>query len=48
MIQLWQHFGFEDVRITDRFDCFAGTSKEDVAREFGVHGINVFARRGTT
>lgn len=37
--------GFSDVKITDRFDCFGGTSKENVARKFGVHGVNVFARK---
>jgi hypothetical protein len=28
-----------------RFDCFRQTSKEDVARKFGVRGVNVFARK---
>ncbi len=37
--------GFADVQITDRFDCFGGTSKESVARTFGVHGVNVFAHK---
>jgi SAM-dependent methyltransferase len=36
------------VTITERFDCFRGTSKEDVARKFGVHGVNVFARKPAT
>jgi hypothetical protein len=33
-----------DVRLTRRFDCFRGTSKEKIARKFGVQGVNVFAR----
>ncbi len=37
--------GFSEMKITDRFDCFRGTSKENVARKFGVHGVNVFARK---
>ncbi len=37
--------GLEDIQIAARFDCFRGTSKEDVAAEFGVRGVNVFARR---
>ena len=36
------------MRITERFDCFRGTSKETVARKFGVHGVNVFARKAAT
>jgi len=37
--------GLEDVRITARFDCFRATSKEKTARKYGVHGVNVFARK---
>ena len=37
--------GFSEVKITERFDCFRATSKEAVARKFGVHGVNVFARK---
>ena len=37
--------GFEEVRITDRFDCFAGTSKERTATRYGVLGVNVSAVR---
>jgi hypothetical protein len=33
------------VRVTDRFDCFAGTSKERTARTYGVSGINLSAAR---
>jgi hypothetical protein len=35
----------EDVRIAARFDCFRGTTKEKTARKYGVHGVNVFARK---
>jgi hypothetical protein len=31
--------------VAERFDCFRGTSKEAVARKFGVRGANVFARK---
>jgi len=33
--------GFEHVRVTQRYDCFRGTSKEATARKFGVLGINL-------
>jgi hypothetical protein len=35
--------GFEDVRVVGRFDCFAGTTKERMARRHGVIGVNVSA-----
>ena len=37
--------GFTAVRITDRFDCFAGTTKERTARRYGVFGANISARK---
>jgi hypothetical protein len=37
--------GFGSVRITHRFDPFRGTSKERVARKYGVIGVNVHARK---
>jgi hypothetical protein len=36
---------FTDVRITERFDCFEGTSKEKTARRYGVIGVNLSAFR---
>ncbi len=39
--------GFRDVRITERFDCFRGTSKERTARKYGVLGMNVYAKKGS-
>jgi hypothetical protein len=35
--------GFTDVRVTESFDPFLGTSKEKTARHFGVQGVNVAA-----
>ena len=35
--------GFRSVRITEYFDPFGGTSKERVARTYGVRGVNVHA-----
>jgi hypothetical protein len=37
--------GFVDVAVVARFDCFLGTSKEKVARKYGVRGVNVLARK---
>jgi len=45
MVHLFHEVGLTDVRIVDRFDCFRGTSKEDVAAEFAVRGVNLFACR---
>jgi SAM-dependent methyltransferase len=48
LVSLLESVGFAEVRITERFNCFRGTSKEHVARKFGVHGVNVFARKADT
>jgi hypothetical protein len=37
--------GFDDVQITHRFDCFEATSKEKIARKYGVVGVNLSAIR---
>jgi len=37
--------GFGDVAVREKFDPFRVTSKERVARKFGVVGVNVFARK---
>ena len=37
--------GFGSVRVTEYFDPFGGTSKERVARKYGVRGVNVYAVR---
>jgi hypothetical protein len=34
---------FRSVRITEYFDPFGGTSKERVARKYGVKDVNVHA-----
>jgi hypothetical protein len=36
--------GLSEARITQHFDCFRETSKEDIARKYAVHGVNAFAR----
>ena len=43
MIRLLTEVGLTGVQITARFDCFRGTSKEDLAEEFQVRGVNLFA-----
>jgi hypothetical protein len=35
-------------RITSRFTCFAGTTKERTARRYGVVGVNFMAMRSQT
>ena len=42
---MFQAAGFRDVAITQRYDCFAGTSKERTARRYGVGGVNLAATR---
>jgi hypothetical protein len=37
--------GFTEVRVAEYFDPFGGTSKEGVARKYGVRGVNVHARK---
>ena len=37
--------GFDPVAVAERFDPFGGTSKEGVARKYGVVGINVHANK---
>jgi hypothetical protein len=40
---LLESVGFHSVRVTEYFDPFGGTSKERVARKYGVRGVNVHA-----
>ncbi len=40
-----RQLGFVDVEVRERFDPFRGTSKERIARKYGVVGVNVHARR---
>ena len=44
-MSLLAEIGFTAVRITEHFDPFANTSKERVARKYGVKGVNVHAIR---
>jgi hypothetical protein len=37
--------GLKGARVTDRFDCFRATTKEKVARKYGVRGVNVHAKK---
>jgi hypothetical protein len=37
--------GFQSVRLREYFDPFGGTSKERVARKYGVKGVNVHAMK---
>lgn len=37
--------GLEQARITSHFDCFRATSKETIARKYGVQGVNAYAQR---
>jgi hypothetical protein len=43
-----QQAGFVAVAITARHDCFRGTSKEHIARKFGVEGVSMIARKPVT
>ena len=35
--------GFQACAATEFFDCFAGTTKENIARKYGVRGANFIA-----
>lgn len=37
--------GFTEVRIVRRHDCFKDTSKEAIARKYGVRGVDLLARK---
>ena len=37
--------GFVVVAVTAQHDCFKGTSKEHIARKFGVEGISLLAHK---
>ncbi len=43
MIEAMSEAGFQDARVCHFFDSFQGTSKENVARKFGVQGANFIA-----
>ena len=48
MIDVFLAAGFTDVAITQRYDCFAGTTKESTARKFRVVGANLSAVRAAS
>jgi SAM-dependent methyltransferase len=46
LVELARAAGLEEGRVTERYDCFAGTSAGDkVAADLHVHAANFFARR---
>jgi len=46
LIEVTTRVGLVDARITEQFDCYAGTSaKEKLSRDLEVHGVNLFARK---
>ena len=45
MIQVLRGIGFQNVELRERFDPFRGTSKEKIARQFGVIDVNVYAQK---
>jgi hypothetical protein len=42
-VTVLEDIGFRSVRFTEDFDPFGATSKERVARKYGVRGVNVHA-----
>lgn len=44
-MEILRGVGFRDVELRRRFDPFRATTKESVARKFGVIGVNVYARK---
>lgn len=44
-MQLLGSIGFVGATVVARFDCFKGTSKENIARKYGVTGVNLLAVR---
>lgn len=45
MIEALQGIGFQSVRVCHFFNSFSGTTKEGVARKYGVRGANFIAYR---
>jgi hypothetical protein len=43
MIEALQQTGFQGVRVCHFFNSFSGTTKEGVARKYGVQGANFIA-----
>ena len=47
MIEALQRIGFQNVRVCHFFNSFSGTTKEGVARKYGVQGANFIAYKAT-
>lgn len=47
MIDVLQKIGFRNARACHFFNSFLGTTKEAVARKYGVQGANFMAYKGT-
>jgi hypothetical protein len=45
MIDVFASAGFTQIALTQRYDCFDGTSKESTARRYRVQGVNLSAVR---
>lgn len=45
LVGAFEAAGFRDVRVTHRYDCFRGTSKEGTARRYGVTSVNLTGTR---
>jgi hypothetical protein len=45
LLETLGRIGFGGVELREHFDPFGGTSKERIARKYGVVGVNVFARK---
>jgi len=43
MIAMMEAAGFQRCAATEFFDSFAGTTKESIARKYGVRGANFIA-----
>ena len=48
MIDVFVSAGFTNVAITQRYDCFAGTTKESTAKRYQVVGANLSAIRAAS
>jgi hypothetical protein len=45
LVGVFEAAGFTDVRVLERFECFAGTTKARTAARYGVVGVNLTALR---